>query len=70
MIDLNDITIANHCLVADNTKSNELDWLWHRRLRHASFYLIDKLIKKNLIVGILHITFNEDNINNAYQLGK
>ena len=53
MIDLNDITIANHCLIADNAKSIELGWLCHRRLGHASFYLIDKLIKKDLIVGIL-----------------
>ena len=52
MIDLNDITIINHCFVADNAKSNELGWLWHRRLRHARFYLIDKLIKNDLIVGI------------------
>ena len=36
MIDLNDITIANHCLVADNAKSNELGWLWNRRLGYAS----------------------------------
>ena len=27
MIDLNDITIVNHCLVADNAKSNKLGWL-------------------------------------------
>ena len=70
MIDLNDITIANHCLVADNAKSNELDWSWHRRLGHASFYLMDKLIKKDLIVGIPYITFNEDKICNACQLRK
>ena len=27
MIDLNDITVVNHCLVADNAKSNKLGWL-------------------------------------------
>ena len=70
MIDLNDITIVNHCLVADNAKSNELSWLWHRRLGHASFYLIDKLIKKELVVGISHISFNEDKICDACQLRK
>ena len=70
MIDLNDITIANHCLVADNAKSIELDWLWHRRLGHASFYLTDKLIKKNLVFEISHISFNEDKIYDACQLKK
>ena len=49
MIDLNDIIIANHCLVPDNAKSNELGWLWYRRLGHASIYLIDKLIKNDLV---------------------
>ena len=65
MIDLNNITITNHYLVADNAKSNKLSWLWHRRLGHASFYLIDQLIKKDLIVRIPHINFNEDKIYNA-----
>ena len=49
---MNDITIANHCLVANSAKSNELGWLWHRRLGYASFYLIDKLIKNDLIIEI------------------
>ena len=70
MIDLNDITSTNHCLVADNAQSNELSWLWHKRLGHASFHLIDKLIKKDLVVGIPHITFNEDKICETCQLGK
>ena len=53
MIDLNDITIVNHCLVANNAKSNELGWLLHRRLGHASVYLINKLIKNDLVNKIL-----------------
>ena len=52
MINLNDITIVNHCLVANNAKSNNLGWLWHRRLGHASIYLIYKLIKYDLVDGI------------------
>ena len=52
MIDLNGITIANHFLVANNAKSNKLGWLWHRRLGHTSIYLIDKLIKNDLVDGI------------------
>ena len=65
MIDLNDTTIVNHCLVANNAKSNELDWLWHRRLGHASIYLIDKIIKNDLDDGISQISFDEDKICNA-----
>ena len=65
MIDLNDITFINHYLVANNAQSNELSWLWHKRLGHASFYLINKLIRKDLVVGIPHISFNEDKICDA-----
>ena len=42
MIDLNDITFTNHCPIVDNAQSNKLRWLWHKRLGHASFYLIEK----------------------------
>ena len=70
MIDLNDITSINHCLVVDNAQSNELSWLWHKRLGHASFNLINKLIKKDLVIGIPHIWFDEDKICNACQLEK
>ena len=70
MIDLNDITIANHYLVADNAKLNKLGWIWHRRIGRASFYLIDRLIKKDLIVRIPHMNFKKDKICNACQLGK
>ena len=52
MIDLNDITVANYCLVANNAKSNKLGWLWHRWLGDACIYLIDKLIKNDLVDGI------------------
>ena len=65
MIDLNDINFINHCLLVDNGQSNKLSWLWHKRLGYASFNLIDKLIKKNLVIGIPHISFNEDKICNA-----
>ena len=70
MIDLNDITIANHCLVDDNAKSNKLGWLRHRSIGYASFHLIDKLIKMDLVVRIAHISFNEDKIYDACQLEK
>ena len=41
-----------------------------QNIRACKFYLIDKLIKKDLIIEIPHITFNEDKIYNACQLGK
>ena len=70
MVDLNDITSTNHYLVVNNAQSNELGWLWHKRLGHASCNLIDKLIKKELVISVPHISFDEDKIYNACQLGK
>ena len=67
---MNDITIADHYLVANNAKSNELGWLQHRRLEHASIYLIDKLIKNDLVNRISQISFEEDKIFNICKLGK
>ena len=46
MIDLNNISDANHYLVATNAKMNEISWLWHRRLGYASMHQISKLIKE------------------------
>ena len=49
MINLNEISTNNNCLVAIQTNINEKSWLWHRRLGHASTNLITKLIKHNLV---------------------
>ena len=45
IIDLDDISINSHYLVATNAKINEMSWLWHRKLGYASTHLISKLIK-------------------------
>ena len=49
---------------------NKLSWLWHKRLGHASFHLMNKLISKELVIGIPHLNLNEDKIYNTCQLGK
>ena len=70
MIDLNEVCINNHCLVATQTNINETSWLWHRRLGHASTHLITKLIKHNLVRGILNLSFEDNKVCDACQLGK
>ena len=42
--------------------SNDTCWLWHRRLGHASMYLISKLVRLNLVRGIPRIKFEKDHI--------
>ena len=53
------------CLVV----SNETCWLWHRRLGHASMYLISKLVRLNLVRGVPRIKFEKDHICDACQHG-
>ena len=44
--------------------------LWHKRLSHASVSLLNKLMSKNLVVGLPSIKFNDDNVCGACVRGK
>ena len=70
MIDLNELSINDHCLVATQPKINETRWSWHRRLGHASIQLMTKLINNDLVKGISNLSFEENKICDACQLGK
>ena len=59
MIDLNELSTNDHCLVVTQAKINEISWLWHRRLGHASIHLITKLIKNDLVKGIPSLTLKK-----------
>ena len=52
MIDLDDPVHNNLCLT--RTKDN-LAWLWHRRLGHASYNVFHKLVKYETIKGLPEI---------------
>ena len=70
MINLKNISTNGHCLVATNTKFNEMSLLWHKRLGHASIHQISKLIKKNLVKRIPNFNFENDYMCTTCQLGK
>lgn len=40
--------------------------LWHRRLGHINTSLLNKLIAKDLVCGLLKIKFGEDKVCDAY----
>jgi len=44
--------------------------LWHKRLCHASLSLLNKLVSKDLVVGLPSIKFNDDKICDACAKGK
>ena len=55
------------CLIANDVNNN---WLWHKRLGYASMKTLSKLVKNDLVIGLLKLKFDKDKICNAYQFGK
>ena len=60
----------SQCLMANDAKKNEISWLWHRRLRHASMDLMSKRIKKDLVRGLFKVRFETNKLCDACQLEK
>ena len=54
------------CLLSVNDKK----WVWHRRLRHASWSLISKLTKLQLVRGLLNIDYHSNALCGACQKWK
>jgi len=44
--------------------------LWHKRLGHASLSLLNKLVSKDLVVGLASIKFNDNKVCNACARGR
>ena len=59
MIDLDDPVHDNLCLT---TKKDNLAWFWHRRLVHASYNVLHKLVKYEIVKGLLKIYFKKNKI--------
>ena len=61
-INLDDFKSLNKvCLYSSNDDS----WLWYRRLKYASMDTISKLLRKNLVKGLLKLDFSKDKIFHA-----
>ena len=54
----------------DNLALNDDVMLWHKRLGHASLSLLNKLVVKDLVVGLPSIKFNDDKVCDACARGK
>ena len=44
--------------------------LWHKRLGHASLPLLNKLMSKDLVVGLPTIKYNDGKVRDACAKGK
>ncbi|GJY80551.1 retrovirus-related pol polyprotein from transposon TNT 1-94 [Tanacetum coccineum] len=40
--------------------SKNLNWLWHKRLAHLNFKIINKLAKQNLVIGLPSLVYLKD----------
>ena len=68
VIYIDDIDIHNEsCMCTNDVNDN---WLWHRRLGHASMETLSKLVKNNLVIGLPKLNFDKDKICDACKFGK
>jgi len=54
------------CLLSKHDES----WLWHRRITHIHMNHLNKLISKDLVIGLSNLKFEKDHICETYQKGK
>lgn len=67
MLNLIEVPLTSlKCLVALNDNS----WLWHRRLAHVNFDLLNKVVSKDLVVGLPKIKLSKYHLCDACQVGK
>ncbi|GJY21171.1 retrovirus-related pol polyprotein from transposon TNT 1-94 [Tanacetum coccineum] len=56
------------CLLSKASKNKS--WLWHRRLNHLNFGIINDLARKDLVRGLPRLKFKKYHLCSACQLGK
>ncbi|GKC54937.1 retrovirus-related pol polyprotein from transposon TNT 1-94 [Tanacetum coccineum] len=50
--------------------SDNLNWLWHKRLAHLNFKTINKLAKQNLVIGLPSLVYSKDKPCSSCKKGK
>ncbi|GJR90143.1 retrovirus-related pol polyprotein from transposon TNT 1-94 [Tanacetum coccineum] len=50
--------------------SENLNWLWHKRLAHLNFKTINKLAKQNLVTGLPSLVYSKDKLFLSCEKGK
>ncbi|GJV67556.1 retrovirus-related pol polyprotein from transposon TNT 1-94 [Tanacetum coccineum] len=50
--------------------SENLNWLWHKRLAHLNFKTINKLAKQNLLIGLPSLVYSKDKPCSSCEKGK
>nr|GEV46688.1 retrovirus-related Pol polyprotein from transposon TNT 1-94 [Tanacetum cinerariifolium] len=50
--------------------SKNLNWLWHKRLAHLNFKIINKLAKQNLVISLASLVYSKDKPCSSCEKGK
>nr|GEY09327.1 retrovirus-related Pol polyprotein from transposon TNT 1-94 [Tanacetum cinerariifolium] len=50
--------------------SENLNWIWHKRLAHLKFKTINKLAKQNLVIGLPSLVYSKDKPCSSCEKGK
>ncbi|GJW18652.1 retrovirus-related pol polyprotein from transposon TNT 1-94 [Tanacetum coccineum] len=50
--------------------SKNINWLWHKRLAHLNFKIINKLAKQNLVIGLPLLVYSKDKPCSSCEKGK
>ena len=66
MLDLKQKSDNNQCFLS---KDND-PWPWHKRIAHINMEHLNKLISKDLVVGLPRLKFEKDKLCDACQKGK
>lgn len=56
------------CLLSKASKNKS--WLWHHRLNHLNFGIINELTRKDLVRGLPRLKYDKDHLCSACQMGK
>lgn len=66
MINLDDVSKSGtKCLFIQS----EVSWLWHKRLGHVHFELINKIVSKELVISLPKLKFSKSNLCDACRMG-
>ena len=66
MIDLSQKLDNNQCFLS----KDDDPWLWHKRIAHINMEHLNRLISKDLVVGLPKLRFEKDRLCDACQKGK
>jgi len=64
------LDITSTCSIGCLLSKHDESWLWHRRIVHIHMNHLNKLISKDLVIGLPKLKFEKDHICEACQRGK